>query len=276
LLGELASSESLSFESVEEFPPEKLHAGLRLLVALPPDPGVAELAALAQPTPLLAVDIPGLPAAENLTVIGAQGGRPDQLGFIAGYLAAVVNGESRIGAVVPAGTPEGKAARLGFLNGATFYCGLCRPNYPPFIQYPIVVELDEGAGEAGAQQAAQTMLENAVEVAFVYPFAGNEAVLKALAEVGINLIGGASPNPAWQPRWVASIRPNLTAALRLLLPALLKGEAAAGPVTPWAIRDANPDNLSPGRQSLVEAMLAELEAGFIGTGVDPQTGEPVP
>jgi hypothetical protein len=37
--------------------------------------------------------------------------------------------------------------------------------------------------------------------------------------------------------------------------------------------NVNPDLVSPGRQQLVEAMLADLRVGFIDTGVDPQTGE---
>jgi hypothetical protein len=42
---------------------------------------------------------------------------------------------------------------------------------------------------------------------------------------------------------------------------------------PLGFTGTNPDLLSPGRQQLVETMLADLLAGFIDTGVDPQTGE---
>jgi hypothetical protein len=35
----------------------------------------------------------------------------------------------------------------------------------------------------------------------------------------------------------------------------------------------NHDLFSPGRQRMAEDLLAELLAGFIDTGVDPQTGE---
>jgi hypothetical protein len=42
---------------------------------------------------------------------------------------------------------------------------------------------------------------------------------------------------------------------------------------PLALQHVNPQLVSPGRQRLVEEMLAELRAGYIDTGVDPATGE---
>jgi hypothetical protein len=54
---------------------------------------------------------------------------------------------------------------------------------------------------------------------------------------------------------------------------LLVGEGGEEVSLPLGFTGANPDLLSPGRQHLVERMLADLLAGFTDTGVDPQTGE---
>src|SRR4030065_2030501 len=109
---------------------------LRLVLAVPPDPGLAELAASAPATQFLALGIPGLKAAPNLTLIGVEGGRPDQHGFIAGVIAAMLSADWRVGAISLADSAEGRSARSGFLNGVEYFCGLFCPPPPPPSQYP--------------------------------------------------------------------------------------------------------------------------------------------
>jgi hypothetical protein len=58
-----------------------------------------------------------------------------------------------------------------------------------------------------------------------------------------------------------------------LLPGLMNGEGGVVVELPISFTGVNPDLFSPGRQRLTEAMLADLLAGYIDTGVDPATGE---
>ena len=246
---------------------------VRVVVSLPPDPGLANLAAAAPGTRFVAVGMPDVQPAKNLFVVGAQGDRPDRQGFLAGDIAASITPDWRIGVINREDTGAGKAARQGFFNGATYYCGLCRSTYPPFYEYPLYAELPAQASQAEQQAAADYMIDHAAKTVYVYPGAGDEALLEYLAQNGVNLIGGVTPPQAAQSQWVASIQPDLLKAVRDLWPRLLKGEPGASVDVPLAITNANPALFSPGRQRLAQTTLDDLLAGFIDTGVDPQTGE---
>jgi len=273
VLNELAVQEGLSFETRSELDRLELEPDLRLVVAMPPDPGLANLASANPGIQFLAVGIAGVEAGPNVSLIGAQGNRPDLSGFLAGYLASVVTQDWRVGVISRADLTEAKAARLGFVNGAIFYCGLCRPAYPPFVQYPLFSEL-AAEGEQAEQQAADQLIASAVKTVYLAPGIGETFLPGYLTQAGVNLIGSGSPAEAQRPNWIASIRLDQAEAIRQLWPQLINGEGGTSISAPIVITDVNPGLLSLGRQRLVEEMLSELLSGFIDTGVDPQTGEP--
>ena len=266
-LAELASGAGLDFQLHSSLTPAELDPNLRVLVALPPDPGLETLAASAPGTQFLGIGIPGLEPGANLSVISGQGSGPDQQGFLAGYIAALVTPDWRVGALSLSDTPAGMAARQGFLNGVVFFCGLCRPTYPPYLTYPMYVELPSGASPAEWQAAADTLKGSSVQTIFLAPGAGDEALLTDLAQAGVNLIGSASPPPALKNRWVATVSVDLDPALRQLWPDLLAGKGGADLSPSLEIGDVNPDLLSQGRQRLVDEFVENLQAGFIDTGV---------
>lgn len=273
-LSELASEDGIRFETQDQLAESGLGAGVRLVVVLSPDPGVLNLAQTNPETQFLALGIPDMEASQNVSVIGSAGDRPDQQGFLAGYLAAVITEDWRVGVVSSADAPAGLAARRGFENGVIFYCGLCRPAYPPFFQYPVSVDLPGGASQEEQKAAADALIASAVQTVYVYPGAGGQALLDELAQAGINIIGGAAPPDSVQEQWVATVRVDLLSALEQIWPDLVSGEGGINMDVPLLLTDRNEALFSPGRQRLVEKMLADLLAGYIDTGVDPQTGEP--
>jgi hypothetical protein len=274
-LVELAASTGLEFQLRENLVPGEVEQDLRILVALPPDPGLQELAAAAPGAQFVGIGIPGLDAGSNLSVIAAQGSSPDQLGFVAGYIAALITPDWRVGALSTSDTPTGTAARQGFLNGAIFFCGLCRPTYPPYLTYPMYVELPSGASPAEWQAAADTLKASTVQTIFLAPGVGDEALLAGLAEAGIHLIGSASPPPALKDRWIATVSVDHHAVLRQLWPDLLSGEGGVQISPAIEIGDVNPDLLSQGRQRLVAELVENLQGGYVDTGV-PNASPAVP
>jgi hypothetical protein len=274
VLGELAGQDHLTLETRTNLAALEFGSGVRLVVAIPPDPGIVNLAAANPQVQFLAVGIPGIQAASNLSVIGSEGERPDQQGFLAGYLAAVITKDWRAGVISRGDTVEGKAARLGFTNGVIFYCGLCRPAYPPFVQYPQYVELAAGASQAEQQAAADILIKNAVKTIYVFPGAGDETLLEYLAHAGVNLIGSGTPAESLRSNWITSIRVDKASAVRQVWPRLMGGEKGIQMSVPLVLSDQNSVLFSTGRQHLVEKMLADLLTGFIDTGVNLQTGEP--
>ncbi|MCK4900240.1 MAG: hypothetical protein KAS38_15780, partial [Anaerolineales bacterium] len=273
-LAELAESEDLDFEVRNSFTQQDLSPDLKVVAAIPPDPGLAELAQAAPATQFLGIAIPGLEPAPNLSIINTQETSPDRIGFLAGYLAAVIAPEWRVGVVSTSDTSEGVSQRQGFLNGAIFFCGLCRQTYPPFNTYPMYVEAPSASSPQEWQTVGDILIDQAVQTAFIAPGVSDESVIEYLASAGINLIGTVPPPPGLRDQWIATINGDFPSALQTVWPDLITGQGGASlPVTLTATH-RNPDLFSPGRQRLVDNLISELSNGFIDTGVETTPVQP--
>jgi len=210
-----------------------------------------------------------LQPAQNLSVVGAGGDRPDRQGFLAGYLAAVITRDWRVGVISPTDLDSGRSALQGFQNGLIFYCGLCRPAYPPYYQYPVFAEVTSSASLEEQRAAADILIANAVESVYIYPGAGSEDLFDYLAQAGIKIIGGVEPPPHVLNQWVASIRVDWESAIREAWLMLIEGEGGFSLEAPVTLTDRNENNFSPGRQQFVERLLEDLLAGYVDTGAAP-------
>ena len=272
-LAELTAEDNMELQVLSDLLTEEFGDHVRLVVVLPPDPGVIDLAAKFPDTQFLAIAIPGIEGGENLSVIGYLGGRPDQQGFIAGYLAATITPAWRVAVISTEDTGSGAAAKGGFLNGAIFLCGLCRPSSAPFVEYPQFYDLTIGAGQEEQMAAVNYLGENAVRTVYVYPEVSDTGLLESLAESGIVLIGGVNPPDSVKKQWAATIVPDWVTPLRSIWPTLMAGRGGIQQEASIMIVDRNLDVFSLGRQRFVEQTLQDLSDDYIDTGVDPVTGE---
>jgi hypothetical protein len=276
-LGELAGQSGLRFEVRQTLSlADVQETSQTVVVALLPDPGLASLVTSAPHTQFLAIGYSGLKPAQNLTLL-TQAARPDLKGFLAGYIAAVVTADWRVGVVGEADSAEGKTARQVFANGVYYFCGLCRSVYPPYPipGYPLHMELASGAGQAEWDAVFAYFKEWQVQTVYVPSPLDIEPFLRALSQAGFNLIADQAPPVGLETRWVASIRSgDLRKEVTDLWPKLVSGQGGATINLSISITDANPDLFSPGRQKLVNEMLADLLGGFIDTGFDSTNGNP--
>jgi hypothetical protein len=263
---------SLRWELRQSLTAGGLTPDLRLVVAYPgtvSGPDLMELAAAAPQVQFLSVDLEGVAPGPNLTAAGPL--RVDQQGFMAGVLAAMLTPDWRIGVISASDSAAGLAARNGFLNGATLFCGLCNPYHGPIVDYPLYIELPAAASSAEWQSAAQALLDKAVETVYLAPGVADPEMLSLLAQNNVRLIG-SQPMPAGlQAHWVAAILPS-DAGLYPFLPGLLAGKSAGQVTLPLDFFDIQAA-FSPGKERLARQYLADLLAGYIDTGVDPETGE---
>lgn len=275
----LAAAEGLNFEVRSTLDPSQLEAGVRLVVALPPDPGLENMAASAQHVQFLAVGIPGLGTSSNLSVIPAWEETIDRVSFLAGYIAAVVTPEWRVGVIAPDDSRAGLAARQGFLSGAIFFCGLCQQTYPPhyyqgtILRYPLYSNAPSGSGESAWKAAADDLIARSVNTVYVAPGVGDESMLSYLVDEGIRLIGTGPPPQEVRDHWITSVRADYAGALSESWPRLLAGEGGFTQSVPVALEDVNLDLFSPGRQILAKNLLPDLLGGLIDTGVNPINGQ---
>ena len=270
VLQELAHQSGYEFEVLSSLSPEQITPDVRMVVGLPPDPGLQALAASAKQTDFFAIGMRGLEETANLTSTTYRQGEAGWQGFMGGIIAALITQDWRVGTISISDTSEGLEARNGFLNGVTYICGTCRQIYPPFfdsqsqlIQYPLYVELPSGAEDSAWLAAADLLIERGVETIFVYPGAGGEGLLSYLAESGIRIIGGIAPPENIQNNWVASIYSDTSSTWASQLEKALQGQELAQDSGDLQIGYINTDLLSPGRQKHAEAVLQDLLAGYI-------------
>jgi hypothetical protein len=244
---------------------------LKVVIVLPPDPGLAALAAAAPDVQFLAVGIPDLTAASNLSSIGAAGFPVDQQAFLAGYIAGMVAPEWKVGVLYQKGTTDGDSAHIAFTNGFYFYCGSCRnPNFSqPAGIYPILVGIPSDAPESDYTGYANILFQYFVKVTYVYPEIARPDLLSYMAQSGMLLIGQTLSGEEVRSNWIASIQPDLTSALQRIFPELAAGQGGQVAPTPLFLVDVNPDLLSDAKLRLAQDVLSGLQNGTIGTGVNP-------
>ncbi|MGE5123512.1 MAG: hypothetical protein ACM3H7_03280 [Acidobacteriaceae bacterium] len=254
---------------------DELSPNVRLVLAIPPDPGLAQLVAAAPATPFLALGITNLEASPNLTVIDVVNNRPDQQGFVAGVIAAMLSPDWRAGIISLSDTPAGKAARTAFLNGVEYFCGLCRPAHPPFYEYPLSIELPSTATSVEWQEAANYMADHDARAVYIPPGAGDESMQAILAQAGIMIIGNGVPPDAARTTWALSLEADPLPIIQEQVKGLLDGSLAGGRTVsvPIHFGEINPTLFTPGKQRLAEQVLSDLQQGYIDTGVDLTTGE---
>ena len=241
---------------------------IRLVVILPPYPEAENLVQDHPETRFLTYDIQGLSPASNLSTVGGEDVRLDQQGFIAGYMAAMITEDWRVGVIGSSNSEQAIAARQAFMTGAAFFCGDCLPSYPPWFEYPLYFELGEGADTIAWRTAADFMIHREVGTVYVVPGSGDASMLRHLASAGVNIISGNPYLPDIESRWVASLRYNMMETFVAFWPELIE-KANSHPVSaPLQITDINNELFSVGRQRLVNEMLADLLGGYIDMGLD--------
>lgn len=277
----LAAAEGLTLEVQETLEPEDLTPDTRIVIFISrtaggepgkDDPGdearlLTDLAGGRRSIQFLGIGVPGLTATDNISVINIETSSPSYLGFLAGYTAAVVTDEWRVG-VIATNDPRGEASREGFLNGVVFFCGLCQPTYPPFSGYPLAVSLPQSSTQIEWQAAADTLIDRAVKTIFVAPGAGDAALVEYLAQSGLAVIGTSTPPPGTESQWVATISTDITPLLESIWAELIAGHGGLSSSLQIQLTEINPQLLSPGRQRLIEELIGEVQGGFIDPGVE--------
>jgi len=233
------------------------------VIALSPAPGLGNLIASLPDVRFLAVGVKGLESAPNLSVIGAGGERLDQQGFIAGYMAALITPDWRVGIISIADSEAGQLARRSFITGAKFYCGFCSPTYPPFFEYPLYSQLNASADAAEWQAAADFLIQRGVSTVYVMPGAGDQTLLGYLTQSDVNIIGGEIPPENVLESWVATLGFSNLEAFYPFWPEFIDGVDGQSISVSLGLSNVNPSLLSPGKQRLVEEMLVDVQAGYI-------------
>lgn len=236
--------------------------GLQIVIAVSSDPGIAALAPAAPQVQFLTINIPGITAGGNISVLG-NNTQSEIAAFLAGYTAAMVTDDYRIGMLIPRDNADAVRALNAFATGMVYYCGTCRPVLfynSPFPQY-----LDIGAEEDKNNYDAYAdilMMQYKVSTIYLYPDIYTEDLANYIGTTGAYVLGTVSPEqrPAG---WIMTIQPDVIKAIQNAWPQLAAGQGGITVESPLGLSDIDSTILSPGKQQLVEQTLNELQAGLI-------------
>ena len=271
---ELAQPAGYRFQVRNSLTAADLEPSLKMVIALPPDPGIVALAAAAPQTQFLAVDVPGITATGNISVVATQV-RPDVVGFLFGYIAAMLTPDwgYSIGMIIPQGDPNAQMAFAAFRNGMIYYCGLCPKanpyafldEYGQIIEYPQYIEIPTNENVASYTAYADFLYKRKkASMIYVYPTVATADLMGYIGSLGLLSMTDTTPDPR-PVYYVASLRPDLSKAIQLAWADLLAGRGGMTYQPPFSLIDVDPNLLTPGKQQQVEQVLAELLAGRIGT-----------
>ena len=259
---DLAQASGLRFQVRNTLTPADLEPGLKIVIVLPPDPGIASLAAVAPDVQFLAINVPDVTAGGNISVLG-NNSQSDVSAFLAGYTAALITEDYRIGMMIPKDNADAIRSLNAFANGMKFYCGTCRPVY--FFQQAFPQYIEIGAEEDPANYDAYAdilMLQYKVSTIYLHPDIATTDLITYIGTTGTSMIGTTTPEQ--QPAgWVMTIQPDVIKAIQNAWPSLTNGQGGITVESPLGLADIDPTLLSPGKQRLVEQTLSDLQAGLI-------------
>lgn len=239
--------------------------GLNVVISLPPDPGIAALAAAAPQVQFLAINIPEVAAGSNISVLGSNS-QTDVAAFLAGYTAALITDDYRIGMMMPKDNPDAVRALNAYATGMRFYCGVCRPLYFYPWTYPQFVEIPAEEDKTHYNAFADILiLQHKVGTIYLHPDIVTPDLETYIGTTGVYMIGTKTPEqrPAG---WVMTIQPDIIKAIQNAWPGLVSGQGGVTVQSPLGLSDIDPTLLTPGKQRLVEQTLNDLQAGLISTG----------
>jgi hypothetical protein len=259
---DLAQASGMRFQVRNSLTPAELEPGLKIVISLPPDPGIAELAAAAPDVQFLAINIPGLTPGGNISVLGANS-QTEIAAFTAGYTAAMVTDDYRIGMLMPKGDENAIRSLNSYNNGMVFYCGICRPFYYLPWSFPQYLEIppEEDVNNYDAY-ADILIMQYKVRTIFIHSGIYTQDLVDYIGTTGTTMIGTISPEqlPAG---WIMTIQPDTIKAIQSAWPQLIAGQGGVTVQSPLGLTDIDPSLLTLGKQRLSEETLGKLQTGLI-------------
>ena len=235
-----------------------------LVIAFPPDPGpgIAVLAAAAPQTQFLAINVPGVAAGNNVSVL-ANTVSTDVIAFMAGYIGAMITDDYRIGMVIPKDNPDALRALDAYTNGMAFHCGICRGYYYLPYTFPQYIEIppEEDPANYGGYPV-YLIQQRQADFLYIYPDVASPELLAYIGTLGAVQVG-AKPQGGVPLYWAASLETDLVGAIQAAWPGLIAGQGGQEVQAPLKLTDVDPSLLSPGKQADAEQVLADLLAGRI-------------
>ncbi len=259
---DLSQAQGFRFVVLNKLTPADLEPTLRVVVDLAADTDVTALAAKAPQTQFLAVNLRGIQAGNNISIIGGEIIDIKQVAFMAGYIGATITEDYQTGVLIRKGSPNQDAIINAVRAGQHYFCGLCNPYAGPFEKYPLLQDIPEDAKPSEYGAYADILLHKQVSTIFLEPGVDIPELLQYLQSVGVLMLGTQTPSEPING-WVVTLQPNYLEAMKAAFPELVAGQGGKSFPAPLTFNNANAVLFSPGKQHNARQVLNDLQDGFI-------------
>jgi hypothetical protein len=260
MLQDLAGSSNMTFETRQALQASDVTADDKVVVFLTPPANLSDFTNAAGQTQFVVVSASDLPAAANLTVIRL---RQDFQAFIAGYVGALIAYDWRLGGLLPSDDPNGTLEQQAFANGEQYFCGLCNPQYPPFVTLPQIAALASNSDPAAWQSAFDQIYSVTMETVYVAPEASSPDLLNYLVAHNVNIIGGQSPTDDLKPHWAATVLYDPMSSLKTIWPSLIAGKGGQTVAASIQVTDTDDGTVGQGKMRLINETISMLMDGSL-------------
>lgn len=261
-LEELVSTGGQNLLIVESISSPEMQDSVELVVSIGSDVDITNLATGSPQIHFIAIDQPGVSPLENLSIIGDPELDQKNQSFMAGYLAALVSTDYKVGALIPADSDQSDRMLDAFIIGTRFFCGICRPLYPPFNTFPHWDFLSIENNSAGFQPVIDVLVSYGVEVIYLQGKLLSPEILTYLSDLGVKVVSDQSPETL-RNNWVGTVAADPSPALALLWSDLMAGSSGVRKSSSITLIDTESGLLSEGRRRVFDEMVADLEAGLV-------------
>lgn len=266
ILAELTAASGLQFETRAEINENTLTPDVKIVVFLNHPDNLGTLAARAAGTQFVAISSLDWTPPANVTLIRKQ---ENDAAFLAGYAAAILAPNFRVGALL---TAEETASGSAFQNGVGYYCGTCSAQINPLNSYPIVSVQSAGSAPEIWQAAFDQINTSKVNVLYIDRGAMSAQLLSYLAGKDVAVIANQAPPDESFANWAGSIYLDTLSPLREIWNDLMAGTGGKIINAAYTITDnhqiALTDGtvwLSPGKLRLLDDIIALLRSNQINT-----------
>ncbi|MGD0708026.1 MAG: hypothetical protein ABSA51_06180 [Anaerolineaceae bacterium] len=259
-LKDLAGSSNMVFETRPALQASDITADVKIVVFLTPPANLSDLTNAAGQTQFVVVSTGDLPAAANLTVIRL---RQDFQAFIAGYVGALIAYDWRLGGLLPSDNPNSTLEQQAFANGEQYFCGLCNPQFPPFVTLPQITTLASNSDPAAWQSAFDQIYSITMETVYVAPEASSPDLLNYLAAKNLHIIGGQSPTDDLKSHWAATVLYDPMSSLKNIWPSIIAGKGGQTVAASVQVTDTDDGTVGQGKMRLINETISMLMDGSL-------------
>lgn len=264
LLSTLSRDAGLVFVTQELLTNEPWKEPVRIVIMMEDVPDLMDLVNAHPDVQFLSLFDAGDFQAPNLSSVSKTIEDLQKQAFLAGYLAAVVTPDYRVGVITSGGDELGQIATDSFFTGAQYFCGLCNSRFGPIEYYPKMAIVSDPISAQSWQAAVDLLLSRAVTTVYIQSEVISPDLVNYLFDNNVRVISPViMPEFTADENWLATLSFDPLPGIQMLFPDLVSGKGGLSAASRIVLIYTDSGSISEGRMDLIQKTLDELLNGYI-------------